>query len=450
MGRIKIILKKKKVPAPKLNNRLTCELCENIHIHYRNIRVEFTKEEFLHILRLLHNIDINEVENFHYSDWAYKEIIKDFGLPEKTFYNNRLQIEQQMEGHYHIHYRNVRLEFDDLQDIGFSKSFGWYKKCKYNLKMLMHNVSMYIIKCSHTAKKMSVLSNLKIKFDKDFISKNNDLYFYTYKKTVMKLKNLKCSLLTKDGWHTYKLKDSPEYKFLQGDQQAYIDYCDYKNPRVNGEIHSVQRFNNLLASLEANGFDKDSYILVNQDNIIIDGKHRACWLLHKYGKHKKIKVLKIYMQPKILSKHKNFVCSEKRSFLSKQHSTDELKEYSFISFNCPQLSQNIKFQIYYTQNSDEPFSEDNSMIIDTNKHKKDTNNLSVGIYADILSKLRIDAGVSGDIITISDITINNTNQNLKLDITKFVPANMDVLEQTNNSITFKPTSDDPQLVYKLQ
>jgi hypothetical protein len=46
MGRIATILKEKELPAPKLNNRFTCELCENIHIHYRNLRLEFTKEEF--------------------------------------------------------------------------------------------------------------------------------------------------------------------------------------------------------------------------------------------------------------------------------------------------------------------------------------------------------------------------------------------------------------------
>ena len=53
MGNIKRILRKNKVSKPLLNNRFTVELCENVHLHYRNLRLEFPKDEFLHILRLL-------------------------------------------------------------------------------------------------------------------------------------------------------------------------------------------------------------------------------------------------------------------------------------------------------------------------------------------------------------------------------------------------------------
>jgi hypothetical protein len=279
---------------PQLNNRFTCELCENIHIHYRNLRLEFTKEEFLHIIRLLQGIDIKDVENFKYSDWAYKELIKDFGLPDETFYNDRLQIEQQVEGHYHVHYRNLRLELNKLQELGFPRYFGWYKTYKYRLKKKLHEMYMYIIRYVHKPKKFSTLAKLKIKFDSGYFDKVKDTCFYTYKIKRMRLKDLRCTLLTKDGWHTYKITETPEYKFLQGNPQPYIDYCDYKNPRADGEIHSAQRFNNLISSLENNGYDDDCCVIIDQKNEIIDGKHRACWLLNKYGQHKKIKVLKIY------------------------------------------------------------------------------------------------------------------------------------------------------------
>ena len=60
MGRTVKILAKKEVPPSLCNTRFTVELCENIHVHYRNIRLEFKKEEFLHILDLISKIDKND------------------------------------------------------------------------------------------------------------------------------------------------------------------------------------------------------------------------------------------------------------------------------------------------------------------------------------------------------------------------------------------------------
>lgn len=48
MGNVYKTLGKAKVsPNPKhYGTRLVVELCENIHVHYRNIRLEFSDEEF--------------------------------------------------------------------------------------------------------------------------------------------------------------------------------------------------------------------------------------------------------------------------------------------------------------------------------------------------------------------------------------------------------------------
>jgi hypothetical protein len=41
----------------------------------------------------------------------------DFDLPDKTEFNDRYQIEEQVNGQYHIHYRNLRLEFNNKGDM---------------------------------------------------------------------------------------------------------------------------------------------------------------------------------------------------------------------------------------------------------------------------------------------------------------------------------------------
>ncbi len=110
MGNIKRIIKKSKVPTPLLNKRFTVELCENVHIHYRNLRLEFPKEEFLLILKKLKSLDAEVIENFIYGSNTFKSLICDMDLPDKTEWNDRFQYEEQVNGQYHLHYKNMRLE----------------------------------------------------------------------------------------------------------------------------------------------------------------------------------------------------------------------------------------------------------------------------------------------------------------------------------------------------
>ena len=299
MGRIAVILKKEKVSKPALNNRFTVELCENIHIHYRNLRLEFTKEEFLYILKLLKGINEHEVETFKYSNYAYKELVKEFGLPESVWYDDRLQIERQKEGHYHIHYRNLRLEFSSLKELGFSKFFGWWPKKKYALRKKIHEFRFKFIKLFWRKKSFAKAFAKKNKnnfyqIDKYVLDKLKDVKIYKCSVNKIKLKNLKVILFVKEGTHVYKLPQSPAYKFLEGDVQGYLDYNDFKNPKGGGDIHSIQRYSDLIKSFNENGYQEENVILVNDRNEIFDGQHRACLLRKKYGGNKKVKVIKFW------------------------------------------------------------------------------------------------------------------------------------------------------------
>lgn len=111
MGKIKsVIFSSGSMSTPPFNNRLTVELCENVHLHYRNLRLEFDAAEFIQLVRHLKLIDEAKVASFAYGPNAFEAIVTDNSLPNGTWFNKRLQVETQEAGGIHIHYRNLRIE----------------------------------------------------------------------------------------------------------------------------------------------------------------------------------------------------------------------------------------------------------------------------------------------------------------------------------------------------
>jgi len=105
-----------------LNKRLTVELCENVHLHYRNLRLEFPKEEFLEIVKVIKGLDEEEIENFEYGKKNFKSLFKGSVLPAEAEFDNRLVLEEQAGGKpgttgYHLHYRNLRIEYRIEYDL---------------------------------------------------------------------------------------------------------------------------------------------------------------------------------------------------------------------------------------------------------------------------------------------------------------------------------------------
>ena len=341
MGRIDVILKKKDIKKPSLNNRFTIELCENIHLHYRNLRLEFSKEEFLYILNLLKQIDNDEIKNFNYNDYSYKELIKVFDLPNETFFNNRLQIEKQKEGHFHIHYRNLRIELNKLSELGYSKFYGFYKLFINSLKkykIIFYKSAIKVFFKPLNKKKISKL-NKKYNFDKKWFNSNikDSLSIYHCKEKQIKLKELNCFLYTKDGWHNYKIPQSPVYRYLQGEEDNYLEYLKYLDLNNQFNEHSVETYKKLINSFNENGYIKSNIICINEYNNIIDGQHRACLLYKNYGPNYKIRVLEIIkcendIKKKILSFSidKNKIKKSLIIFLFGFKITVKLKEYKNI------------------------------------------------------------------------------------------------------------------------
>jgi hypothetical protein len=110
MGIIKKIIFSKKIEDNNINDDRFCiELCENVHFHYKDIRLEFDPKEFLHILKSIKKIKEKDILDFQYNNENFKEIVK-IKLDGQSVFENRYQMEEQINGFYHTHYRNLRIE----------------------------------------------------------------------------------------------------------------------------------------------------------------------------------------------------------------------------------------------------------------------------------------------------------------------------------------------------
>ena len=112
------------------------------------------------------------------------------------------------------------------------------------------------------------------------------------------------------------------YKFLSDDSDtAKENYEKYVNRPLNREDNpdrSVECFNTLINSFSGELYDiKKGIIIVNQFYQVMDGQHRSCILLKKYGEDLKIPVLKIkFGDYKIIGKIRinNFLYNIKKLF----------------------------------------------------------------------------------------------------------------------------------------
>lgn len=84
------------------------------------------------------------------------------------------------------------------------------------------------------------------------------------------------------------LADCSPFKYLQTrDKQIYSDYIqkhiDLGVLPADAD-KTPERFENLEKSMNEKGYDPALCVVVlNKDNVIIDGQHRCCILLYKFG-----------------------------------------------------------------------------------------------------------------------------------------------------------------------
>ncbi len=86
----------------------------------------------------------------------------------------------------------------------------------------------------------------------------------------------------------YRLEECSQFKYLQTkDKNVYANYIQKHIDRgilPADADKSTTRFDALVESMEKNGYDPSKCVIVlNSENVLMDGQHRACILLYKYG-----------------------------------------------------------------------------------------------------------------------------------------------------------------------
>ena len=81
------------------------------------------------------------------------------------------------------------------------------------------------------------------------------------------------------------LKDTPEGRKAY---QEYVDLC-------NVSFRSFDNYDKLRTEIKNCGYDiMKGAIVIDQDCLILDGQHRSCLLLKKYGPQFKVKVVQLF------------------------------------------------------------------------------------------------------------------------------------------------------------
>ena len=131
MGHIKNLYWASKIPPRNVTpTGIWGDVCENIHLHFRNLRLEFDEKEWALFRAAVHIIgmDVEKITSDTYPDWEpgdpnflVQVMVDETYKPHSAFHPNRLTIEEQRDGTFHIHYRDLRIHLAHEEFCEFAR-----------------------------------------------------------------------------------------------------------------------------------------------------------------------------------------------------------------------------------------------------------------------------------------------------------------------------------------
>ncbi len=136
MGDIKKVLALKTIEDRSITpHNIWADLCETIHLHYKNVRFDFSQKEWAHFCCAINSLQ--KAVEYHSEQSKYKEgdpnflIHCKFNHPLKAdskYYPNRLSIEWERDNTVHVHYRDMRLHLSKDEFVEIANAFTEAKK----------------------------------------------------------------------------------------------------------------------------------------------------------------------------------------------------------------------------------------------------------------------------------------------------------------------------------
>lgn len=131
MGNVKKVLYETELgPRTVTPSSMWGDLCENIHIHIRNLRIDFSKEELDNFCSAIKLLTEGVEKGIKEQDWKPGDnsflISYDNGVRlnrSSDYYPNRLRIELEKNDDVHIHYREIRLHLTTPEFTAMANAF---------------------------------------------------------------------------------------------------------------------------------------------------------------------------------------------------------------------------------------------------------------------------------------------------------------------------------------
>lgn len=230
---------------------------------------------------------------------------------KKIEINHRFEIEDNIGESIHVHYHNLRLDFDNTN----------FSELVYKVHQVVDeviNVDAFRSKEYDPLFLMTISEWLP--FLKDVEEKD------------INLEDLWIDICSEDGIEEYrKLKDSRVLRALNGDidednQRKQINSFGYGLSRMSNDARTKE----ILNSIKNDGYNDNYKIVITESNRIIDGQHRAAALLYLYG-NIVVRVKKLIFQENIMVfnnyTYKNFNAREKENLVNFCNNHEEVFLY---------------------------------------------------------------------------------------------------------------------------
>ncbi len=254
------------------SNKVGIVAAKNLIIHDPKHKQYFTREK-------ANEYGINVLDNYKYVAGTCFAIKASLLKPIKNLRLSISDFENTQRGTFSLAHAMERLICAIIETQGY----------KYYGINILHHRYIKSLKKEQKYSAMRLLKDSSFDIDYDFFYKVLELRrIKNYEVKTIKLKDIKRYWQGK----YYSLTEVSPFAYLKGNKARYTAYCT-ENSQCSNFVMSKDRFDVLINSLDKGYNVKKMPILNAEDLSLMDGQHRCCYLVNKYGLEHSVKCLLI-------------------------------------------------------------------------------------------------------------------------------------------------------------